>query len=179
MTTWAVLATGPSMSQAVADQVKGRCKAIAVSDAYRLAPWADALASADGKWWLAHPQALEFAGRKYTAAPDYSKPDGVERVHASGTNSALLAAMIAVKLGATRVLLLGVDMRSPGDHFFGRHQGNLKSTTPARMEEFKRHFAQYQPRGVKIVNCSPGSALKCYPVSDLNDCLAEPALHAA
>lgn len=160
---FAVLATGPSMSQSIADSVHGM-SVIAVSDCYRLAPWADALASTDGKWWKAHPEAMEFKGRKFTAAPDFVPLEGVERMPVdTGNNSGLLGIMVAVKLGATRVHLHGFDMKSPGRHFFGEHPAPLRSTRPDRMEVFKRQFANYKPRGVEIINCTPGSALRCYP----------------
>lgn len=59
-----ILATGPSMSQAVADSARGFGTVIAVSDAYRLAPWADCLVSADTAWWKHHNP--DFAGPKFS-----------------------------------------------------------------------------------------------------------------
>jgi hypothetical protein len=176
VTTIAILATGPSMSQAVADSVRGRCTVIAVSDAYRLAPWADVLVSSDRGWWRVHNP--DFAGRKLSGVP----VDGIEQApgHVSGSNSGLIAIRVAVSMGATRILLLGFDMG--GSHFFGEHPAPLKNTTPQRFEVFKRQFADYRPRGVEIINCTPGSALNCYPKMDLEAALArmaEPAADAA
>jgi hypothetical protein len=179
MSVWAVLATGPSMSQAVADQVRGRCHVVAVSDAYKLAPWADALASTDSKWWRAHEDALLFKGRKFTAAPSFVKLDeSIERLAVDcSTNSALLGLMAAaVKLGAKRVLLCGVDMHSPGKHFFGEHKAPLRSSKQRHLDLHKRQFMNYHPKGVEIINCTPGSALEAYPKRPLEDCLPEPAL---
>jgi hypothetical protein len=178
MTCWAVLATGPSMSQEVANSVKGRCKVVAVSDSYRLAPWADAMASSDAAWWKANPAAKEFAGRKFSAA----QIDGVEKVDfegpiTSGSNSGLLAAHVAWKLGATKILLCGFDLH--GAHFFGLHPVPLKNTKPGRFEVFQEQFRRFKPRGVKVLNCTPGSALRVYPTASLDACLAEPALHGS
>jgi len=174
MTTWVVLATGPSMSQAVADQVKRRCKAVAVSDAWKLAPWADALVSTDGAWWKAHPEALEFEGRKFGAMQSFRPIESVESFPAeTHTNSGLLGLMVAVHLGATRVLLCGIDLNQPGHHFFGRHPVPLKSTSADRMEAFKRQFGRYRPKGVEIINCSLASSLLAYPKIDLVDALEE------
>jgi hypothetical protein len=78
-----------------------------------------------------------------------------------------------VMLGATRVLLLGFDLG--GTHFFGPHPEGLKNTKLHRFEQFKRQFASYRPKGVEIINCTPGSALTCYPTATLDACLAEPA----
>lgn len=170
MTTWAVLATGPSMSQSVADAVRGRCSVVAVSDAYKLAPWADVLVSADKAWWDHNPEALRFPGRKYGAMPEFNAVPGVERFRVSGgTNSGLLGLMVAVHLGATKVLLCGFDMHSPGEHFFGRHPKPLKSTTADRMALFRRQFMTFRPKGTEIINCTPGSELKAYPMGRLED----------
>jgi hypothetical protein len=179
--TWVVLATGQSLSQSIADRVRC-CNVVAVSDAYRLAPWADALASTDGKWWKAHlDEALKFKGLKFTAAPSFVKLDeSIERLAVDcSTNSGLLGLMVAVKLGAKRVLLCGVDMHSPGKHFFGEHKAPLRSSKQRHLDLHKRQFANYLPKGVEIINCTPGSALEAYPKRPLEDCLAESALHGS
>lgn len=173
MTTWAVLASGPSMSQAVADAVRDRVKVAAVSDTYRLAPWADVLVSTDPRWWKHHPEAMALDVPKFAASMDWQGLRGVESCLDLGThaNSGLLACHIAIKSGATRLLLCGFDFR-PG-HFFGDHPAPLKNTTPARYEVFQKQFAAYKPRGVKIWNCTPGSGLRAFPLKDLNEMLAE------
>lgn len=169
MTSWAILSTGPSMSQAVADAVRGRVRAVAVSDAYMLAPWADVLVSADERWWACNAAARGFAGRKFGAMPEHRKVQGVERLDTSrtGVNSGLLAVQAAVALGARQIILLGFDMH--GGHFFGQHRTPLTNTTEARFEQFKQQFARYRPDGVEIVNCTPGSALDAYPLANLED----------
>jgi hypothetical protein len=177
---FAVLATGPSLTSAVVDEVRGRAKVVAVSDAYRLASWADALVSTDHSWWRQHPEASAFKGRKFSGMVAYQNVDGVEKLAGeNATNSGLLGVKVAVLMGATKVLLCGFDLHSPGQHFFGRHGGSLRSTTAQRMEAFKRQFERYQPRGVEIINCTPGSALRVYPMANLDACLAEPALHGS
>lgn len=170
MSTWAVLATGPSMNAAVAARAQAVMPVVAVSDAYRLAAAAQAVVSTDSAWWAAHPQALEHIGRKFCAAPSFQPIPGVERLPvASHTNSGLLGLMVAIKLGAKRVLLLGFDMH--GDHYFGRHSEPLKNTTEMRFAQFKRQFAAYRPLGVEIINCTPDSELSCYPRGKLESYL--------
>lgn len=164
---FAVLASGPSMSQEVADSVRGRCSVVAVSDAYRLAPWADVLVSQDAAWWRSHPDAKEFKGRKFAGVvvPDVEKFPSL-----TGSNSGLLGCQVAVSLGATRILLLGVDLR--GSHFFGPHPAPLRNTAEHRFRAFEEQFKRYKPRGVEILNCSPKSFLKAYPKADLNASLS-------
>lgn len=65
---YAVLASGESMNQALADSVRGKCKVLAVSDTYLLAPWADGLVSADAGWW--RNKSPQFDGKKYTMGLD-------------------------------------------------------------------------------------------------------------
>lgn len=165
------------MSQAIADQVRPRCKVVAVSDAWHLAPWADALVATDEAWWKAHPDALRFAGKRFGLMPSFRLVAGVERltIATTDTNSGLFGLMVAVHLGATRVLLCGVDLNRPGNHFFGRHPAPLKPTSVHRMEDFKRQFSHYKPRGIEIINCSPSSALECYPKGDLSTWLNKPS----
>lgn len=174
MSTFAVLASGPSMSQAVADSVRGRCRVIAVSDSYRLAPWADALVSQDRSWWRVHAEgAMKFEGRKFTGSdfPDVEKVQ-FEGGITTGSNSGLLAMWVAIKVfEAKRLLLLGFDMG--GSHFFGPHPEPLKNTQPRRFDAFQEQFARFKPRGVEIWNCTPGSHLKAYKKGNLEDCLAQ------
>jgi hypothetical protein len=170
------------MSQSVADRVRGLCGVIAVSDVYRLAPWADALVSQDGAWWKHHTP--EFAGRKFGGPRTELK--GIERVEpggiiASSTNSGLLACHVAMTVfHAKRILLLGVDMR--GTHFFGPHPKPLNNTSEPRFDLMKKQFAKWSHRGVEVLNCTPGSGLTCFPSADLETVLAglaESSLHAA
>lgn len=165
MTTICILATGPSLTAEAVAKVR-HLPCIAVSDAYRLAPWACAMVSADKAWWRLHNP--EFAGPKYTLA---DVPE-VEKVMdlAMGSNSGLLACHIAVtRLGAKRLLLLGVDMH--GSHFFGRHPEPLKNTKAERFEQMKKQFANWAPKRVDIWNCNPESGLTCFPRMTLDEAL--------
>ena len=168
MTTIAVLATGPSMSQELADYVRERCPAVAVCDAYRLAPWAAALVCNDAIWWKVHPEALKFAGRKFCgqAYPGTEFLRG-GRGFPAGSNSGLQGLRVAQLLGATRILLLGFDMR--GTHFFGAHPKPLRNSNPSKFASMCNQFRLW--RGSPVVNCTPGSALTLFPAADLREAL--------
>ena len=62
---YCILATGPSLSQSDIDYVRGKCKVIAVSDAYKLAPWCDYLVSADYAWWNVNKDAAKLKCKKF------------------------------------------------------------------------------------------------------------------
>lgn len=171
MNTWAILATGPSMSQAVVDAVRGRVSGmIAVSDAYLLAPDADALVSADSMWWKAHPDAFKFRGRKFCT----SQFKGLEQVEVSyrygvGCNSALQAMRVAEGVfKAERILLLGVDLH--GEHFFGRHPAPLINASQKKLVFLNHQFRKW--KGCKVINCTPGSKLTAFPIKPFEEAVA-------
>lgn len=166
--TWAVLATGPSMSQEIADRVRGVCRCVAVSDAWRLAPWADALVANDHAWWKNHPDALQFRGPKFAGC--YTPIDGVTRLPYIGgfttaTNSGLQGMRVAEMMGAKRILLLGFDMH--GSHFFGPHPAPLTNTSPDRFKKLIKQFDHW--KGCEVVNLTPGSAIPHFAMGSLDD----------
>jgi hypothetical protein len=172
VTTFAVLATGPSLTQEQVDAVR-HLRVVAVSDAYRLAPWAEALVSQDAKWWRFHRP--EFAGLKFCGA--WEPPEGVQPVKGlpTGCNSGVLGIRVARLLGATRILLLGFD--GHGSHFFGLHPAPLKNTDEVRrlahIEQHRQEAHTCQWAKVEVVNCSPGTVLP-YPVGELSAALCAP-----
>ncbi len=158
------------MSQSISDYVRDRCRAVAVCDAYRLAPWADALVCWDRTWWRVHPEALQFAGRKFCGGKiPGGEPLPVSDEFPAGVNSGFQGMRIARSLGARLIVLLGFDMH--GSHYFGRHPSPLRNTTPAR---FAAHVAQFSSwrGGCDVVNCTPGSALTQFRSGDLAEILA-------
>ncbi len=55
--TVVIIASGPSLTQADVDAVRGRARTVVVNDNYRKAPWADVLYAADVEWWNYHAKA--------------------------------------------------------------------------------------------------------------------------
>lgn len=159
------------MSQELVDSVRGHVHGmVAISDAYRLAPDADALVSADRTWWKAHPTALEFAGRKF-CTHDFK---GTEKIFVSlrygiGCNSGLQGMRVAEKeFGATKLLLFGFDLH--GTHFFGMHPAPLVNATQKKLLFMNRQFKKWN--GCPVVNCTPGSLLTAFPFGELERELA-------
>lgn len=160
MTTAVVLATGPSMTQQIADSVRGRCDVvIVVNRCFRLYPDADALVSNDRGWWNTNRDAFDFAGRKFCAF----RLAGTERLNAShecpaGTNSGMQAMRVARDyFGATRIIGCGFDMR-------GQTIGGRTNFKPF-LKQFKRWL------GPEFINCTPGSALTRFPILELDEVL--------
>jgi len=195
--TVAVLASGPSMSQRVADRLHiAGVPCIVVNATYRLAPWAWMLYAADLEFWQHpdHAAARQFAGLRVSCqrikgveflrvAGQLGYSNDLDCVHTYG-NSGAQALQIAVKSGAHRVLLCGFDMtRRDGEHWHGKHPAGLRETTEEFFEVCCRRMAVLAPllsaRGVDVVNVSPGSALQCFRRSDLEQELATSAEPAA
>lgn len=186
--TTIILATGPSLSPPQVEFVRQahrqkRAAAIAVNDAFKLAPWADVLYAADAAWWRVNEQqALAFAGRKVSCdvqvpyrVVERLKQTGLEGYDPTpghvrtGGNSGYQALHLAISEGAERVLLLGFDMK--GTHFFGRHVAPLRNTDMSTFARWIGRFAALKGRGAEIINCTPGSDLTCFPRLDLENAL--------
>jgi hypothetical protein len=185
--TVAILASGESMSKEVADSVRLLgVPTIAINTTVELAPWADMLYAADAAWWERHKAAAaQFSGAKVTCS-DVSMP-GVLRLRNTGKvgfdedrscvrtggNGGYQAIHIAVHAGAARILLFGYDMR--GGHWHGRHPEPLRN---AGESIYGRWIPQYQvlapilrARGVEVLNCTPGSALRVWPIVRLEEAM--------
>jgi len=187
--TVAVLASGPSMSAAVADAVRAAgAAAVAVNSTFRLAPWAWALYAADEEWWH-HPangDAKRFAGHKISVSRVHgvhglanTGPLGFDpdpRCIRTGGNSGYQAVHVAAHAGAGRILLCGFDMHGPGEHWHGAHPAGLRETTVCTFSSWVERFASIaeplRARGIEVLNCTPGSSLTCFPTADLEDALA-------
>lgn len=179
------LGTGPSLTQADVDAVRGKATVIAVNDAFRLAPWAEVLYACDAKWfywnWLKGARdfaglkfALDVAAKKYFGVTVLKKtgetgleldPSGLR----AGRNSGFQAIGLAVHLGAARILLLGYDMH--GDHFFGQHPDSSKPPFVICLQRFATLVEPLKAAGVEIINCTPNSALTCFPMQPLREAL--------
>ena len=186
--TVAVLASGESMSQAVADSVR-HLPRIAINDTYKLARDAEVIYASDSMWWLGNPDALSCPGIKATIEPvrgiSPNVPDCVRVLANTGregfdpaggfrtlNNSGGVGIQIAAHAGAARILLLGFDMR--GGHWHGQHARPLGNPDERRFAKWiasMAGLASALPRTVEVLNCTPGSAMHCWPIVPLNDAL--------
>lgn len=179
-----VAAPGPSLSPEVAEACRGD-RVIAVNDAYRRLPFADVLYACDARWWGVHGHCAGFKGEKWSShSRDNEKLKEAdlygltlvkgcnrkgfsldpEHIHYGG-NGGFQAVNLAILFGARRIVLVGFDMS--GSHFFGFHPKPLRNTRSfdKYIEEFGA-AAKMLPSDIRIVNATPGSALKCFPFVD-------------
>lgn len=156
-----VVATGQSLKSIDIDKLR-HYYCVAVSNAYELMPWADAVVSTDKSWWDNNPEAKKFKGRKFSVREHgFNESLGAPTNH----NSGLLGIRAAIHLGARSIILLGFDMH--GTHYFGSHPKPLKNPNKMRFEVFKRDISHFKLGGVKVFNATKGSGLTCYPMVDV------------
>lgn len=115
--TVAILATGPSMTQALADSLR-KHRTIAVNHAFRVAPWADALVALDGGFFL--EEFKDFAGIRLSGFEHddieafyigamYERVQIAEGHVIEMRNSGLAAIRCAALTGPARILLAGFN----------------------------------------------------------------------
>ena len=158
--TVAVLASGPNMSQEVADALREH-RRIVVNFTHRLAPDADMLVAMDGNW----PQEFrDFAGLRVTGVKDdsldalYIGPRW-ERVTLSPVsqieihNSGLTAIRIAAEMGASKIIMAGFDPENPR-HWYDDEvdTGNVYTGLSKALEALR---AELSAKGVTVEEYAP------------------------
>lgn len=189
--TVAILAGGPSLTQADVDACRERARVLAIKNTIELAPWSDALYACDAKWWKAWPDTVSFQGPKFGLEVVRGRQDitilrqgadnGLETdpsALAKGQNSGYQAINLAVHLGAAKIVLLGYDMQPAAD---GRHRWHLthryhRGIIAPPYEQFLRHFSTLieplKRLGVAVINATPHSALRVFPQMPIEEALA-------
>lgn len=189
----ALLASGPSLCASDVNRLKGRCDVMAISDVWRLVPWARYLYSCDQRWWQHHDYAKSFRGERWTQEqphrtwPQEARRHGINVIRSvnkpglsttpglvhTGNNSGFQALNLAVLMGYRTILLLGYDLcaHSGKTHFFGDHPPGLQRNSPYAL--FRRSFesasSQLDELGVRVVNCSRVTTLRCFEMGDLDE----------
>jgi hypothetical protein len=158
-------ASGPSMTQAIADKVKGR-KAIVVNSTCPLVPWADVLFFTDNGWYETHREIVKNWPGIVVCLSRLAKREMPERVHRikcegappypprrggkyycfpdlpavqQGRTSGHTAVGLAIGMGAKRVVLCGYDMQLVNGR--EHHHTNEPGYTGPRDLAIYAHFA--------------------------------------
>lgn len=200
--TVAILAGGPSLTRDQVERVRraAQIRVIAINDSYQLAAWADAFWFCDLRWWSWHADRAGWrdvldraaAGDTIVATLENRElhekfpfirhlrntgRDGIETAPDAirhGSNGGYQALMLAMKLGAARVLLLGYDLQLSADgrsHWHAGHPIVSPATVYSNLmvPAYERAAPEIARAGVRVVNCTPGSALACFPYRDIGD----------
>lgn len=93
-----------------------------------------------------------------------------------GSNSGYQAINLAVHLGAKRIVLLGYDMRLDNGRSNWHDEPRPFASPSLYDQSMLPYFATLvEPLGklgVEVVNCTPGSALECFPKATLEEALS-------
>jgi hypothetical protein len=94
-----------------------------------------------------------------------------------GHTSVSSAISMSVHRGVRRIIIIGLDLR-PGP----QRKRRAGDDTPDNIDASRRRYAKQaihlgkhatllRNRGVEIINCSPPSVLRVYPMGDLSECM--------
>lgn len=177
---WSVvvcIASGPSLTVEDCAAVKtwrevsgveGRA-VICTNTSFRLAPWADVLFAMDRAWWYEHMPEVKRRFSGELAALNQAAHDVVPWRIKDYRNSGAAAVALAIKRGASRVILLGYDLQYTGGrrHWHGDHPACLGNadritTWPAQFARLRQDYPS-----IDIINCSRETALTVFPRADL------------
>jgi hypothetical protein len=182
-----VVGGGPSIADLDVEKLRHK-NIIVTNNAYQLVPWAQYLYFMDAgpnTFYDIHKDKLHtFKGQIVTTAHQLSGhkefiylPQGkysleMDSMH-RGSNSGQGAIQLAAKLGAKEIILLGFDMRKVDgkNNYHNEHKqrvrDNLYETDHIPKTETLKPFLD--SHGIKVINCTPNSALKCFPIEPLEE----------
>jgi len=169
------IASGPSLTQADVDFVRGKSRVIAVNREYETAPWADVCYAADYDFWrvyLAEGLRDVFKGQLWTMSEQARKEFGISCIGrcngdgysiipntiTTGGNSGYQAVHLAAYWGASRIVMLGYDMQKTGgkEHHYGKHKGQLRNgrSYPFWIKRMHPLIRDLKRRGVTLINAT-------------------------
>ncbi len=183
-----VVASGPSLTdEQIALVEHSDVLTIAVNNSYAKLQHPDVVYACDYLWWkLNHMKAKQNIPRRQLWTQDRAAAEQFQLSHIQwegkdglgkrglrvNGNSGAGAINLAYHFGARRILLVGMDMK-PGPngekHWHPDHPKPL--VQGQQFEEWRKKMgvlaADLKTEGVTVVNCTPGSALTCFPMGDL------------
>lgn len=184
-----IAAPGPSLPRADLARVWGHRDILAVTSAFLVVPHATHVYACDRLWWDTFGDEVR---RMHAGARLWSYDDGRPKadditylpldltakglsdkpgtLH-SGRNSGYQAIGLADQLGYSTALLVGFDMKPDGagrQHFFGEYQRpELRKVSP--YHDWVPLFRTIQSQTMRIVNCTPDSALDAFEFGNLEE----------
>lgn len=175
---WLIIASGPSLTRDDCEALRRVGNIVAVNCAVFFAPWANYLFAADNVWWRHYGEKVEwFKGHRVSRT---GKRTDVEMWRGkgwarTGGNSGHMAIQYAVEQGATKIALLGFDQQKTDGkaHFHADHPKQAKDGRRTNMANaggimawprlMTKTSVELEERGVKVVNLSRQTALRCFP----------------
>ena len=150
------------------------------------------------EWKKLHQQWLEYKGIKVFARrskkfkfdesvyivdslPNKTVSFDLKKGIYSGNNSGFGALMLAIGLGATKIGLLGYDLKVQGEggkiktHFHEGYKFQSKSSFQSKLNKFRMCFEEFSSvitkQNISVVNLNLDSALECFPKNSIENFL--------
>lgn len=191
-----VLGGGPTLLECLAGRTLDKQNVLGVNAAYTLGAWVDVCWFGDAKFYWWNKDGLDaFAGMKFTynrgirhGFASVAGQEGIDVVHRGkgrgldmrvgyvgwNCSSGGSAINLAAQLGATRIVLLGYDMRVVnGQKNWLPHDEERTKLNP--YVNFLRPFGRIKQDakrlGIEVLNATPGSALRKFPFVNLDEVL--------
>lgn len=194
--TVVIVASGPSLAdEQIALVEHSDALTIAINNSYEKLQNPDAVYACDYLWWKHNHMAAKrhIKGDRHrlwtqdlAAAEQFQlshiRWEGKDGLGKRGLrvngNSGAGAINLAYHFGARRILLIGVDMKPGPNGEKHWHPDHPKPLVQGQQFEEWRHkmnvlAKDLNDEGVEVINCTPGSALTCFPMSDLEQELAK------
>lgn len=186
-----ILGGGPSLKGFDVERLRGRGPVIGVNNAgLDLAPWADVLFFADGqtRWYGWNKHRLHLFQGEYIVTrtqipaghdPQLRRLQFVPKENLSREPDAVAgfcggssAINLAYLFGARTIVLLGFDMK-PNGNWHDLHK--LPCLPNQHRDKFIPALERMAPElardGCLVINATPDSALRCFPMADIEDVL--------
>jgi hypothetical protein len=187
-----IIGTGPGLTQEQLNKVS-HLRKFGANRAFEFG--LDVLHACNYQFWDYYwSEVKDLPCHKWTTRPELKdKLDGLnyieERwIEGLSTNKAYIAAHhgtgpqlvnLAYHYGVKQMILIGWDMRHKGKrHYFGEYPQELQHFTRnlgpngellGLIKEMETiHPERYD---IEIINCTPGSAMTCFPPMDIDECL--------
>lgn len=175
----ACVASGPSLTEAdCALLASSGIEAIVVNTSWKMMPSARHLYAGDFQWWQANheilPSEITRWSSSHATCSRYNARLFESPINGS-FNSGQRAILLARKLGADLIILLGYDCSiSEGAHWHADHSDGLKNPDARSVMRWRREFSeltQCVPNDI-IINCSRHTELSLFKKADLEEQLA-------
>lgn len=188
MTTAICIASGPSLTAKDVDYCRGKGKVYVINNTFKLASWADVLYGCDFRWWENyHAEAKKIcSGEFWTVDERASSEYGVNLIGCLSdggfwsrkNNSVALcgngghqAMNLAAAQGASKIILLGYDMKPAANgirHWHGDHISALTQTNPVEYVNWVNNFKEASKMiDIPVINCTADTAIDCFERADL------------
>lgn len=179
-----ILGGGKSLEAVDVASLRDKGRIVPINNAYKLAPWSGIIWTADARWirWnmeplnrflTDHPDTLFITRAQDQATPftsfqllwDEHKALSRDPGTIAGWCSGAGAINLTYLYGATRIVLLGFDMRPVGN-WHNEHKTKTPNDIYATkfIPYLERMARELKKEGVEVINATPGSGLTCFPI---------------